>query len=317
MHWTQMHWTQHQRHGSATHLRNTGNDPSAHPKAQAPQVPPLHVPHLWYFTLPSPLLAFPWMLRTHTTSRSGSSSRDKPQGGHRSKGRTSVPGHYSKQKASPAGLCSTRAAVNETIYCIPISVQPLDPRTASPIVLSALIKAGSSRHLRPVQLGQSGSSSEEGDREVSAAELCAEQGAFVTQETRSHSREENGNYFGALPSPPRALPTLTPGGINAGRLSACLHPCPCHRTLALTNSLTATPALWSRHVHQSRWSQGAVLLKTRQSTAVDEGLPQKNPYSHICSQQKDLYPPPQNSYSAPSPYPKLMCTPLLHVPPGS
>lgn len=87
------------------------------------------------------------------------------QGGHRSEGHTSMPGHYSKQKASPARLCSTRAAVNETIYCTPISVQPLDHRTASAIVLSALIKAGSGRHLRPVQLGQSGSSSEEGDRE--------------------------------------------------------------------------------------------------------------------------------------------------------
>lgn len=80
-------------------------------------------------------------------------------------------------------------------------------------------------------------------------ELCLEQGAFVTQETRSHSREENGNYFGALPSPPQALPKLTPGGINAGRLSACLHPCPCHRTLELTNSLTAMPVLCSRHTH--------------------------------------------------------------------
>lgn len=104
--------------------------------------------------------------RTQTTTWSRSSSRDKPQGGCRRDGRTSsTPGHYSKQKASPAGFCSTRAAVNETIYCTPISVQPLDPCTASPIVLSALIKAGSSRLLWPVQLGQPGSSSEEGDRE--------------------------------------------------------------------------------------------------------------------------------------------------------
>lgn len=124
-------------------------------------------------------------------------------------------------------------------------------------------------------------------------ELCAEQGAFVTQETRSHSREENGNYFGALPSPPQALPMLTPGGINAGRLSACLHPC--HRTLALTSSLTAMPVLCSRHTHQSRWESGGYVLKN-QSNAADEGLPKKHCYLHICSQHQCLYPPPQNTF---------------------
>lgn len=102
-------------------------------------------------------------------------------------------------------------------------------------------------------------------------ELCAEQGAFVTQETRSHSREENGNYFGALPSPPQALPMLTPGGINAGRLSACLHPCPCHRTLALTNSLTAVPVCCSRHTYQSRQSRGAFSLKSDRAMKQTKG----------------------------------------------
>lgn len=295
-----MHWCQHRRCGSATHLRNTWSNPTAHPKAQAPQVVPerpMHLPHLWYFTLPSPLPALPCMLGTCITTLSRSSSRDKPQGGRRSKGRTSTPGHHSKQRASPDRLCSTQAAVNETIYCTPISLQPLDPQMASPIVSSALIKAGSSRLLWPLQLGQSGSSSEEGDR-VSAVELCAEQGAFVTQETRSHRREKNGNYFGALPSPPQALPMLTPGGINAGRLSACLQPCPCHRTLALTNSLTAAmPALCSRHAHQSRWSQGAVLLKIRWSNAAEKGFPEKHSHLHICSQHKHLYPPPQKTCS--------------------
>lgn len=38
--------------------------------------------------------------------------------------------------------------------------------------------------------------------------LGAKQGTLVTQETRSHSREENGNYVSALPSPPQALPAL-------------------------------------------------------------------------------------------------------------
>lgn len=126
-------------------------------------------------------------------------------------------------------------------------------------------------------------------------ELCAEQGAFVTQETRSHSREENGNYFGALPSP-QALPMLTPGGINAGRLSASLHPCPCHRTLALTNSLTAVLVCCSRHTHQSRRSQGGIFFKIRQSNEADKGFPKKHSYLHICSQHKRMYPPPQNTF---------------------
>lgn len=46
---------------SQTHLQSPGNDPSARPKAQALQVPPerpMHVSLLWYFMLPSPLLAF-------------------------------------------------------------------------------------------------------------------------------------------------------------------------------------------------------------------------------------------------------------------
>lgn len=45
--------------------KTLGHDPSAQPKPQAPQVlakGPMHLPHPWYFTLPSPLLAFPWML---------------------------------------------------------------------------------------------------------------------------------------------------------------------------------------------------------------------------------------------------------------
>lgn len=125
----------------------------------------MHPPHLWYPMLASALLAFPWRLRTHTTSWSPSDSWVKSQGGHRREGCTSTAGYYSKQKASSAGLCSTRAAANETIYCTPISVQPLDPCTASPIVLSALIKAGLRRRVQPLQLGQSGSSSEDGDRE--------------------------------------------------------------------------------------------------------------------------------------------------------
>lgn len=79
--------------------------------------------------------------------------QDKPQRGCRSEGPTSTPGHYSKKAASPGRLCSNKAAVNETIYCAPINVQPQDPCMASPIVLSVLIKAGSSRHLRPLQLG--------------------------------------------------------------------------------------------------------------------------------------------------------------------
>lgn len=181
----------------------------------------MYLPFQQHLMLPSPLPTFPGMLGTHSTSWSCSRGRDKPPGGCRSEGPTSMPGHYSKQKASVGRLCSNQAAVNETIYCAPINVQPQEPRLASPIVLSVLIKAGSSRHLRPLQLGQSGSNSEERDGEFSAVELCAEQGAFVTQETRSHSREENGNYFGALPSPPQALPMLTPGGINAGR-AECL-----------------------------------------------------------------------------------------------
>lgn len=119
----------------------------------------------WHFMLPSPLPAFPGMLGTHSTSWSCSRGRDKPPGGCRSEGPTSMPGHYSKQKASPGRLCSNQAAVNETIYCAPINVQPQDPHMASPIVLSVLIKAGSSRHLRPLQLGQSGSNSEEREGE--------------------------------------------------------------------------------------------------------------------------------------------------------
>lgn len=119
----------------------------------------------WHFMLPSPLPAFPGMLGTHSTSWSCSRGRDKPPGGCRSEGPTSMPGHYSKQKASPGRLCSNQAAVNETIYCAPINVQPQDPHMASPIVLSVLIKAGSSRHLQPLQLGQSGSNSEEREGE--------------------------------------------------------------------------------------------------------------------------------------------------------
>lgn len=56
-----MHWSPHRIHSSATHLQNAGNDPSARRKVQAPQVhpeSPLHLPHLWHLTLPSPLLVF-------------------------------------------------------------------------------------------------------------------------------------------------------------------------------------------------------------------------------------------------------------------
>ena len=133
---------------------------------------PTHVSQLCYFTLPSPRLAFACTLRAHTTALSCSSSWDKSQGGHRGKGRTSTPGHYSKQKASPAGLCSTRAAVNETIYCIPISVQPLDPRTASPIVLSALIKAGSSRVSSPFSCDSEGAAARMEGASLSCGALC-------------------------------------------------------------------------------------------------------------------------------------------------
>lgn len=90
---------------------------------------------------------------------------------------------------------------------------------------------------------------------------------------------------------------LTPGGINAGRLSACLHPCPCHRTLALTNSLTAMPGLCSRHAHQSGWSQGAVLLKIR-AMQQTRGSQRNMPIYIICSQHKYLYPPPQVTFPA-------------------
>lgn len=249
-------------------LHQSQRSGSTGPTAQVLPEMLMHQSYQRHFMLPSPLPAFPGMLRIHSTSWSCSRGRDKPPGGCRSEESTSMPGHYTKQKASPGSLCSNQAAVNKTIYCAPINVQPQDPCMASPIVLSVLIKAGSSRHLRPLQLGQSGSNSEE-RRRVSAVELCAEQGAFVTQETRSHSREENGNYFGALPSPPQALPMLTPGGINAGRLSACLHPCLCHRTLALTSSLTAMPGWCSRCTHQSRCTQGGIFFRMRQSNEAD------------------------------------------------
>lgn len=141
------------------------NYPSTSPRGQAPQAPQLRSFLRCQCigpisgTLCSPALpAFPGMLRTHSMSWSCSRGRDKPPGGCRSEGPTSM------QKASPGRLCSNQAAVNETIYCAPINVQPQDPCTASPIVLSVLIKAGSSRHLRPLQLGQSGSNTEERDR---------------------------------------------------------------------------------------------------------------------------------------------------------
>lgn len=87
----------------------------------------------WHFMLPSPLPAFPGMRGTHSTSWSCSRGRDKPLGGCRREGPTSMPGHYSKQKASPGRLCSNQAAVNETIYCAPINVQPQDPRMPAPL----------------------------------------------------------------------------------------------------------------------------------------------------------------------------------------
>lgn len=163
-----MHWSQHHRHSSATHLQTTVNDPFTSPSGQTPQLGPSQEVSVSVLSaaLCAPFVsASPGLLRTHSTSWSCSRGRDEPPGGCKSKGPTSMPGHYSKQKASPGRLCSNQAAVNETIYCAPINVQPQDPRTASPIVLSVLIKAGSSRHLQPLQLEQSGSNSEERDGE--------------------------------------------------------------------------------------------------------------------------------------------------------
>lgn len=154
-------------------------------------------------------------------------------------------------------------------------------------------------------------------------ELCAEQGAFVTQETRSHSREENGNYFGALPSPPQALPMLTPGGTNAGRLSACLHPCPCHRTLALTNSLTAMPVWGSRHTHQSRWSRGVFSLKSTRAVKQTKGSCRSTPIYrsvpniNVCTLLPKIHSGCSPDLKLTWPRPSAAHAPLQHLPPQS
>lgn len=130
-----MHGSQHGRHGSATHLRNTGNDPSARSKAQAPQVPPerpIPVSHSWYFTLHSPLLAC-GCSGPHITPWSFSSIRNKPQGGGRSDGHTSAPGHYSKLKASPARLAPPELQSMRLFTVPPLACSPRTPVRPAPL----------------------------------------------------------------------------------------------------------------------------------------------------------------------------------------